>query len=333
MNEVFVNEIKATKEVENMVRKAETLKSLDELNLSARTRAYLEKNFYSIGDVIKHGRFLVYASGSVPPEKWKSELAAAVKEAGFIRPKTDFARSFRIGFLYNIIFLDDGREAFIWHVYQLSNEQYESFVGVSDEEIESVKLSLRDRLTTREYTVICRRFGLDGDEGYDLESVAQYFRITRERVRQIEAKAIRKLQCHNTLPAIFEAPIELNDTISSLKSELDELREDPIFKREREILARLEYFGKIPFRYSDEIKKQLGLDEQLDPTAIAVLGFKVRTYNCLKRAGIDTISDILDYPKDSWLQIRNINRTSLGEVVEKMRSAGYENFSIPGILS
>ena len=313
-----------------MVRKAKALESLDELNLSARTRTYLEKNFYSIDDVIKHGRCLVYDFGSVDSSKWESELTSAVKEAGLIRPKTDFARSFRIGFLYASIFWDS-KEGFVWRIDQLSNEQYESFVGISDEGIESVKLSLCDRLKEREYAVICRRFGLDGDEGYDLESVAQYFRITRERVRQIEAKALRKLKSRNTLPAIFDAPIELNDTIRNLKSELDELREDPIFKREREILARLECFGKIPFRYSDEIKKQLGLDEQLDPTAIADLDFNVRTYNCLKRAGIDTISDILDYPKNSWFQIRNINRISLGEVVEKMRSAGYADFSIPGI--
>ena len=78
MNEVFetVEEItaKTTKEVENMVRKAETLKSLDELNVSARTRTYLKKNFDSIDDVIKHGRCLVYDFGSVDSSKWESEL-------------------------------------------------------------------------------------------------------------------------------------------------------------------------------------------------------------------------------------------------------------------
>lgn len=130
MNEIFVTveEItaKTTKEVENMVRKAETLKSLDELNVSARTRTYLKKNFDSIDDVIKHGRCLVYDFGSVGSSKWESELTSAVKEAGLIRPKTDFARSFRIGFLYASIFWDN-REDFIWHIDQLSNEQYERY--------------------------------------------------------------------------------------------------------------------------------------------------------------------------------------------------------------
>lgn len=331
MNEIFVTveEItaKTTKEVENMVRKAETLKSLDELNVSARTRTYLKKNFDSIDDVIKHGRCLVYDFGSVGSSKWESELTSAVKEAGLIRPKTDFARSFRIGFLYASIFWDN-REDFIWHIDQLSNEQYESFVGMSDEDIENVKVSLCDRLTEREYKVICRRFGLDGDEGCDLESVAQYFRVTRERVHQIEAKALRKLRHRNTLPALFDAPIELNAAIRDLISELDELHQDPIFKRECELLMKLERMKKLPLRYSDAAGGQLDLNELLDSTPIEKLDLSVRTYNCLKRAGIDVVSDILRYPKDAWCKVRNLGRHHLEEVIEKMHSVGYEDFSV-----
>lgn len=331
MNEVFetVEEITArtTKEVENMVRKAETLNSLDELIVSARTRTYLEKNFDSIDDVIKYGRHYVYDSGIVSPKKWESELAIAVKEAGFIRPKMDFARSFCIGFLYSVIFLDN-REAFIWHIDQLSNEQYESFVGVSDEDIENVKLSLYDRLTDREYKVICRRFDLDGDEGCDLESIARYFQTTRDRVRQIEAKAIRKLRFRNTLPALFDAPIELNDMISNLKSELDELHRDPIFKRECELLMKLDRMKKLPLRYSDAAGRQLDLNALLDSTPIEKLDFSVHTYNCLKRAGIDTVSDILCYPKDAWCKVRNLGQPFLAEVVNKIHSVGYVEFSV-----
>lgn len=331
MNEVFetVKEIttRATKEVENMVRKAETLKSLDELNVSARTRTYLEKNFDSIDDVIKHGRCLVYGSGSVDTSKWESELTSAVKEAGLIRPKTDFARSFRIGFLYAAIFWDN-KEDFIWCIDQLSNEQYESFVGVSDEDVESLRLSLCDRLTEKEYEVICRRFGLDDDKGQGLESVAQYFQVTRERVRQIEAKALRKLKNRNTLPALFDAPIELNDMIRNLKSELDELHKDPIFKRECELLMKLERMKKLPLRYSDVAGGQLDLNALLDSTPIEKLDLSVRTYNCLKRARIDTVSDILRYPEDAWYKVRNLGRRHLEEVIEKMHSVGYEDFSV-----
>lgn len=49
-------------------------------------------------------------------------------------------------------------------------------------------------LTQREREVIILRFGLDGNRAKTLDEVAKIFRITRERIRQIEAKAMIKLQ-------------------------------------------------------------------------------------------------------------------------------------------
>ncbi|MGQ9618765.1 MAG: RNA polymerase sigma factor RpoD [Candidatus Aminicenantia bacterium] len=58
------------------------------------------------------------------------------------------------------------------------------------EQIEEVLKSL----TPREATVLRMRFGLfDGNE-HTLEEVGQHFKVTRERIRQIEAKALRKLR-------------------------------------------------------------------------------------------------------------------------------------------
>ena len=51
-------------------------------------------------------------------------------------------------------------------------------------------------LTDREALVIALRFGFDGGRVYTLEEIGQQLNVTRERVRQIEAKAIRKLR-HN----------------------------------------------------------------------------------------------------------------------------------------
>ena len=49
-------------------------------------------------------------------------------------------------------------------------------------------------LTRREEKVIRLRFGLGDGTPRTLEEVGTIFKVTRERVRQIEAKAIRKLQ-------------------------------------------------------------------------------------------------------------------------------------------
>ena len=49
-------------------------------------------------------------------------------------------------------------------------------------------------LTEREQQVLRMRFGLDDGEAHTLEDVGKVFGVTRERIRQIEAKALRKLR-------------------------------------------------------------------------------------------------------------------------------------------
>jgi RNA polymerase primary sigma factor len=49
-------------------------------------------------------------------------------------------------------------------------------------------------LTAREERILRMRFGIGMNTDYTLEEVGQQFSVTRERVRQIEAKALRKLK-------------------------------------------------------------------------------------------------------------------------------------------
>ncbi len=58
------------------------------------------------------------------------------------------------------------------------------------EELEKVLYTLSDR----ERRVIRRRFGFDDGHYYTLEEVGREFGVTRERIRQIEAKALRRLK-------------------------------------------------------------------------------------------------------------------------------------------
>jgi RNA polymerase sigma factor (sigma-70 family) len=54
--------------------------------------------------------------------------------------------------------------------------------------------SILDTLTEQEQAVLTMRFGLTGGQVYTLEEVGRYFGLTRERIRQMEAKAFRKMR-------------------------------------------------------------------------------------------------------------------------------------------
>jgi RNA polymerase primary sigma factor len=60
---------------------------------------------------------------------------------------------------------------------------------------EHVKIML-SALTEREQKILRLRFGLDDGKSHTLEEVGQEFNVTRERIRQIEAKALAKLRKH-----------------------------------------------------------------------------------------------------------------------------------------
>ena len=53
---------------------------------------------------------------------------------------------------------------------------------------------LLETLTEREQRVLILRFGLKDGRSRTLEEVGKEFNVTRERIRQIEAKALRKLR-------------------------------------------------------------------------------------------------------------------------------------------
>ena len=55
-------------------------------------------------------------------------------------------------------------------------------------------MGVLDTLTPREKKVLSLRFGLEDGRQRTLEEVGQEFNVTRERIRQIEAKALRKLR-------------------------------------------------------------------------------------------------------------------------------------------
>ncbi len=77
-------------------------------------------------------------------------------------------------------------------------------------------------------------------------------------------------------------------------------------------------------QYSGEImveKGDIGKEKVLEMT-IEELDLSVRSFNCLKRAGINTVEDLINKSEEDMMKVRNLGRKSLEEVIAKLDSLG-----------
>ena len=67
-------------------------------------------------------------------------------------------------------------------------------------------------------------------------------------------------------------------------------------------------------------------DDKAQQTVLSMtieeLDFSVRSFNCLKRAGINTVEDLIGKTEDDMMKVRNLGRKSLEEVINKLESLG-----------
>ena len=69
-------------------------------------------------------------------------------------------------------------------------------------------------------------------------------------------------------------------------------------------------------------KDDKGKEKALEMT-IEELDLSVRSFNCLKRAGINTVEDLVSKTEEEMMKVRNLGRKSLEEVIEKLHSLGF----------
>ncbi len=77
-------------------------------------------------------------------------------------------------------------------------------------------------------------------------------------------------------------------------------------------------------QYNGEImveKGDMGKEKVLEMT-IEELDLSVRSFNCLKRAGINTVEDLINKSEEDMMKVRNLGRKSLEEVIAKLESLG-----------
>ena len=70
------------------------------------------------------------------------------------------------------------------------------------------------------------------------------------------------------------------------------------------------------------IEKEESKKEKVLETTIEELDLSVRSYNCLKRAGINTVQDLTTRSENDMMKVRNLGRKSLEEVIAKLEAMG-----------
>lgn len=182
-------------------------------------------------------------------------------------------------------------------------------------------------LTEREQQVIDAYYR----RGLNLEEAGREQNVTRERLRQISAKAVRKLR-HPARKKLILYGLEMSKEMSEVGRLRAELTAETyaLTQWQAELDARAELLGYRERKQigTPEFDDEAGSSEQdqashgLQNIWIDELQLSVRSYNCLRRACIDTVADILELSQEDMIHVRNLGRKSMEEIIRKMHSMG-----------
>ena len=70
------------------------------------------------------------------------------------------------------------------------------------------------------------------------------------------------------------------------------------------------------------VEREETIKEKVLEMTIEELDMSVRSFNCLKRAGIDTVEDLINRTEEDMMKVRNLGKKSLEEVILKLESLG-----------
>ena len=142
-------------------------------------------------------------------------------------------------------------------------------------------------LTERERRVLDFRY----KDGLTFEEIGKRFCVTRERIRQIHAKSLRKLR----------RPDRLNYLKHGVAG---------VIARKTES-AREAALASLP-----------KLDIKPEDITLEELELSVRSYNCLKRVGMNTLRDVSEMTFDELRHVRNIGKKSVNEICAVLTNYG-----------
>lgn len=199
-------------------------------------------------------------------------------------------------------------------------------------------------LTDKEHMIVYYRY----HDGLTLAEIGKKYGVSRERIRQVLLKAVMKLRHptrKNILQSGFHSFEEIDAYAVKKLAVLDEKekflnefeaklykKSDVITENEREQQAVLDALrlaqvhldaairntSEINFRNAAKCLKHC-----IPKYTVEELDFTVRAYNCLKRSGVNTLSDILNMGEKELMNVHNIGKKCMDEIIEKVTAMGY----------
>ena len=169
-------------------------------------------------------------------------------------------------------------------------------------------LHLMRRQSNRSIDILMYRFR----DGKTYEEIAKIYGVTRERIRQVEQNAIRQLK-H---PA-------RRDWIEYGVSGMIDRKCAEEYERGRKIgvVEGMDYAVEPDWIDAQKVER---------PTSLRLcdLDLSARSHNCLARAGVQTVEDILKMGFDTLVRVRNLGKKSLDEIIIRLQEAGFDTTTI-----
>lgn len=185
---------------------------------------------------------------------------------------------------------------------------------------------LYTKLSPREYVVIHRRF----QDKKTLSEIGEECGVQKERIRQNEAHAIRKLQqqktrnvltvgireyCRKLQGGSYSTAFQAGDQNGYKRGYMD------CWKRRNRITMRKS-------TGVEHTETEVSAETEVLNAGIETLDLSTRSFNCLKRAGRNTIRDVLDMTADDFLQCRNLGKKSMAEIFQRLELMGYDTMPL-----
>ncbi|WP_026491438.1 sigma-70 family RNA polymerase sigma factor [Butyrivibrio sp. XPD2002] len=179
------------------------------------------------------------------------------------------------------------------------------------EEFESVLFEVLGSLKEREEKIIRLRFGIEDGKKHTLEEIGKGFGLSRERIRQLEKKGLRKLHHFTRIGRIkpyVDPELEIEDILRQFADK------SIIIRRPKTAAERLKESPD-----SQYVNEDGSISDDLP---VEKLGLSDRPYNCLKRAGINTLGEICALSEEEIYKLQYFGTGSMRELVFVLGECG-----------